>query len=356
MSPKNRCARAHFASATLPLLVLSAPVALAQDSSPTPIASALQELGTDVNTYNDHIVTLASPFMDGRLPGTNGMEVAKDYVQYWMGEAGLQPAFEDQAGVMSFRQPFPLGSSLEVRHQSIGLADSGTALVSGKDFQLLGLGGSGSITAPVTCIGYSIAEGENGYTSFLPDQDLSGQIALMFRFEPMDNNGKSLWAKNGPWSSKAGFAGKVAAAANTNPAAILIVNTPGANDPRIHEMMAAGGGGAKRTDAPVFLITADAASKLLKESGYENSLMDLRLHADDGGTPVELGVQFKIEADLDRSPLMAENVGGLLRGKGSLADELIVIGAHLDHLGMGDFGSRSGPGELHPGADDNAKA
>jgi Zn-dependent M28 family amino/carboxypeptidase len=43
-----------------------------------------------------------------------------------------------------------------------------------------------------------------------------------------------------------------------------------------------------------------------------------------------------------------------LRGKGALAEELVIIGAHLDHLGMGEFGSRSGPGELHPGADDNA--
>jgi hypothetical protein len=31
-----------------------------------------------------------------------------------------------------------------------------------------------------------------------------------------------------------------------------------------------------------------------------------------------------------------------------------VIGGHLDHLGQGDFGSREGPGKLHPGADDNA--
>ena len=43
-----------------------------------------------------------------------------------------------------------------------------------------------------------------------------------------------------------------------------------------------------------------------------------------------------------------------MRGKGALADEVIIFGAHLDHLGMGEFGSRSGPGQLHPGADDNA--
>lgn len=48
------------------------------------------------------------------------------------------------------------------------------------------------------------------------------------------------------------------------------------------------------------------------------------------------------------------NVGGVLEGQGDLADEWIVFGAHYDHLGLGYFGSRGTPGEVHPGADDNA--
>lgn len=50
----------------------------------------------------------------------------------------------------------------------------------------------------------------------------------------------------------------------------------------------------------------------------------------------------------------AENVAGVLRGSGDLAGQYIVIGAHLDHLGDGQFGSRGETGALHPGADDNA--
>ncbi|UYV13632.1 MAG: M28 family peptidase [Phycisphaera sp.] len=50
----------------------------------------------------------------------------------------------------------------------------------------------------------------------------------------------------------------------------------------------------------------------------------------------------------------AENVAGLIRGSGDLASQYIVIGAHLDHLGDGQFGSRGETGSLHPGADDNA--
>ena len=50
----------------------------------------------------------------------------------------------------------------------------------------------------------------------------------------------------------------------------------------------------------------------------------------------------------------AENVGGILRGRGNLANQYIVVGAHLDHLGMGEGSSRGTSGQLHPGADDNA--
>ncbi len=50
----------------------------------------------------------------------------------------------------------------------------------------------------------------------------------------------------------------------------------------------------------------------------------------------------------------AENVAGLLRGSGDLAGQYIVVGAHLDHLGDGQSGSRGETGTLHPGADDNA--
>jgi len=49
------------------------------------------------------------------------------------------------------------------------------------------------------------------------------------------------------------------------------------------------------------------------------------------------------------------NVIGLLRGSDPQhRDEYIVIGAHYDHLGLGEFGSLAPGGGIHNGADDNA--
>ena len=51
---------------------------------------------------------------------------------------------------------------------------------------------------------------------------------------------------------------------------------------------------------------------------------------------------------------LSKNVAGLLQGTVD-SDEVIIVGAHYDHLGMGSFGSlSSGEPRIHNGADDNA--
>ena len=59
--------------------------------------------------------------------------------------------------------------------------------------------------------------------------------------------------------------------------------------------------------------------------------------------------------DAEGEKLLSKNVAGLLQGTGNY-DELIIIGAHYDHLGYGEFGSlyRGEHQRIHNGADDNA--
>lgn len=50
-----------------------------------------------------------------------------------------------------------------------------------------------------------------------------------------------------------------------------------------------------------------------------------------------------------------QNIYGWLDGNEELLkNEIIVIGAHMDHIGYGPNMSRFGSGKIHPGADDNA--
>jgi hypothetical protein len=62
-----------------------------------------------------------------------------------------------------------------------------------------------------------------------------------------------------------------------------------------------------------------------------------------------------VQTSITRPELKVKNVVGVLEGKGPLANETIIIGAHYDHLGRGESGSLArGSKEIHHGADDNA--
>ena len=361
-------------------LIVAVPAALAQDekkdgakdaaaASPATtdsvaarpqIHKTIAAADSDVQAFNEHLTILASPWMEGRLPGTKGMERAMDYMEDQLRKAGLEPAFSPSEGAArTYRQPFSLGGKREIAEESIVVKAATTeqAFEAGKDFKLTGLGRNGSAEGEIAFVGYGIDDGPDGYSSFADGHSLEGKIALLLRFEPMDDKGNSLWANGEGWSGRAGFQGKINAVAKRKPAAIVVVNTPGANDPRITSLTS--GGNRAMTDTPVFMMSTEAGEQLVKACDPSRSLMDLRKLADSPkeGTPRSFdltGAKVAVAGRFEEKPVRAENVVGVLPGRGALAKEVIVIGGHLDHLGMGDFGSREGPGKLHPGADDNA--
>ncbi|MFK7959818.1 MAG: M28 family peptidase [Phycisphaerales bacterium] len=334
----------------------------AMDGDASPIADALAEVDDDVRIFDLHLSTLANPWMEGRVPGSKGMERAKEYFEDHLRQFGLEAPFPvEGSGVdgsgRSYRQAFDLGGSMEVTGAELAALTGGKAMnfEAGTDFNVMGLGGSGDITGGVTFVGYGIENGPEGYSNFADDTDLEGEIAMMFRFEPMNDEGRSQWTEDGRWSRQAGFNGKVRSVLARGAAGIIIVNPPGADDPRASTLIEAGGGGNGRGSVPVMMMSSGAADAFLARADEDGrTLMDLREMADDGMTAMPLDGILSMNARLERTAVLGENVGGMLRGKGDLADEYVVIGGHLDHLGMGYFGSRAGAGELHPGADDNA--
>src|SRR5262249_56948747 len=69
------------------------------------------------------------------------------------------------------------------------------------------------------------------------------------------------------------------------------------------------------------------------------------------------GWQAHLDVKVGRpEAIAAKNVVGVLEGAGPLAKETVVIGAHYDHLGYGEYGSRARDRtkkQIHYGADDN---
>jgi hypothetical protein len=326
------------------------------------IHEAILAADPQVQIFNEHLTVLASPWMEGRLPGTRGMERAMDYMEDHFRKSGLEPAFQPSDGsAKTYRQPFSLGAQRSVTDERLAILCGGEAPVELKkdvDFRFTSLGRGGSAEGEIAFVGYGIDDGPDGYSSFAEGHSLEGKIALVLRFEPMDDKGDSLWSGGSGWSARAGFQGKIAAVAKRKPAAIVVVNTPGANDPRISSLST--GGGRPMTDVPVFMVSTEAGERIIRAcDGGKRSLLELRKLADgkesDGPRSFDLaGSKLSVGATVSEKPVLAENIVGVLPGRGALAKEVIVIGGHLDHLGQGDFGSREGPGKLHPGADDNA--
>ena len=350
-TPSSRRLASAFAVGTL---LFAAPTVLAAEESDR-IREAMNTVPVAERVFNDHVTILASPWMEGRLPGTKGMEHARDYVIYWFDQAGLEPGWTDpDTGERTWLQPFALGSKKEFTDQRLAASGAGgeVEFELGEEFEFTGLGDAGEVDGGLVFIGYSIDDGPDGYQSFAPDTDLEGKVAVMLRFEPMNEEGDSLWDDR-RWSRKSTFASKFGAVAKRNPAAVVLVNPPGANDSRSGSLMR----DTSRVidDVPVFMLTPEAGERLIAATDAEGrSLLDLRKLADAGTTIIELDGSLSGGGDIQETPMMAENVLGMLPGRGELADEVVVIGGHLDHLGMGEFGSRRGSGALHPGADDNA--
>jgi len=226
---------------------------------------------------------------------------------------------------------------------------NGNTLEQSVDYVVLGNSGNGSLTAPVTFVGYAIENGNDDYSSFDDDTDLTGQIALMLRYEPLDQEGVSLWSgrRFGP---KSAIRDKMQAVVDRGAAGVILVNPPNCRDGRRGlETMRSNRFGS--TNIPVVQFSHAAASNLL---GGLKKLEDFQSNADTGSvTTVPLDADLTLETAVETTGMHAQNVGGILQGRGELAKEWVVIGGHYDHLGFGYTGTSS-RGELHVGADDNA--
>ena len=325
----------------------------------TDLRAALTAMGPVAIEWYQHVQTLSNPFFEGRVPGSRGNDLAAEYVEFFMKQAGLEPAFAGigDAKIKSYRQPFELeGGAPKVETAVVSM--NGNSLKREEQFEVLGSSGSGDVTASLVFAGYAIDAGQDGYTSFSENDDFSGKIVVFLRYEPLDESGRSLWSDR-QFSGYASMRPKLDALSERKPAALIMVNPPecksGAKGLENTESSVFG----SSYDFPIVQITQEQADALLKsadESG--RSLMDLRRLADDGKIKTLMlkpDVKVSINVAISEKGLAAQNVGGIIPGKGALASEWVILGAHYDHVGMGYFGAQpNNRGKLHPGADDNA--
>ena len=334
---------------------LGAPTEAAQPSSESHESAYLADLSV-----------LADPAMKGREPGDEGIEQAARFIIDRFETLGFEPAFPSRSltdrGLelltprATFRQPMELRTNVKVVSSRCEIG--GQSLVEGEDYAVLGHSASGELSGPVVFAGYSIAAGADGYLGFPPGANMKGKAALIFRFEPMDELGRSKWADEG-WSNFSILNRKISAAVRRNASAVIVVSPPGADDETATTLDT-----TQNTpdtegmfEVPVIMITEQTADLILAGDPESRSLADMRLLADEKGVLLDLPEsEIELSVEVDRSPLTTDNLGAVLRGRGDLADEYIAISAHYDHIGLGRWASLAPEraGQVHPGANDNA--
>ncbi len=331
------------------------------------LRQVFEDLGPDATLWYQHVQTLANPFFEGRMPGSHGSRLTAEYIEFWFRLYGLEPAFpvagEEPGGgaasMLTYQQPFVLSQRQRVTVVHASLSIGREKLDDGRDFVVLGSSGSGEVAAPVTFVGYGIEEGPDEYSSFDAATDLRGRVALLLRQAPMDGEGRPLWEQR-EYRRLAAMSRKAQDVARRGASAILMVNPPGATPARegLESVDSTVGWGA--LEVPMFQVTHEAAEALLARADPQSrDLETLRRLADQGGvTSVALADDLivSLEAEVERREVPVANVGGILPGRGELADEWVVISAHHDHVGDGAMGGINprNRGQLHPGADDNA--
>ncbi|GDY04892.1 hypothetical protein LBMAG50_10330 [Phycisphaerae bacterium] len=289
----------------------------------TDLRAALTAMGPVAIEWYQHVQTLSNPFFEGRVPGSRGNDLAAEYVEFFMKQAGLEPAFTaaGDASVKSFRQPFELqGGAPKVETAVVSM--SGNLLKRGDQFEVIGSSGSGTVSAPLVFAGYAIEAGQDGYTSFEKSDDFTGKIVMFLRYEPLDESGRSLWIDR-RFSRYAGMRPKLDALAERKPAALIMVNPPECKSGAKGLENTASSVFGSSYDFPIVQITQEQADALLKsadESG--RSLMELRRLADDGKIKtltLKPDVKATVTVSISEKGLAAQNVGGIIPGKGALA-------------------------------------
>lgn len=307
---------------------------------------------------------LASDELEGRGPGTKGLQKAAEMIRDRFKTLGLKGGGRDG----SFFRPFNIKIDTKPIEKKTFLILRGPEgqemkLEMGKDFQPLATGGPGKAKADVVFAGYGITAPKFKYDDY-KDAELAGKVVLIIRREPQQDNPKSVFLGK-RMTPHSYIATKLRAAKATKAAAVLMVNDPfTAKTEKKDTLTAPGGFGTSSNGIPFAHLKQSVADRIFAKAPVMSggnkltSLDAITKEIDKTMTPVTQPLKgWTAELEFRYESVQAEvtNVIGILEGEGPLADETIVIGAHYDHLGYGPFGSRKpNVRAVHNGADDNA--
>ncbi|MCO5144213.1 MAG: M20/M25/M40 family metallo-hydrolase [Oligoflexia bacterium] len=298
------------------------------------------------------LVELSSPKYEGRGVGTQGLNLARDFLIERLRQSQRPPAFVSSDGHPSYRQDFRLfignelggGNSFEDTSQP--------------DFYPYAFSRSGQVNAPVVFAGFGISV--RGDSDFVYDDyeglDVEGKIVVVLHGDPGTGNSQSRFRNPAYYHYSSPIYKAINAERHGAKAIVFVrdpisVDYPGQEEPDLKFSPRQGGG-------VVNPILAGQLKLKYAEDFLQINLLHWQKEVARTQRPKSISVSknAELKVSLVRRLGDASNIGAIIEGSDpELKKEVVVIGAHYDHLGYGgDSSLDNQENVIHPGADDNA--
>jgi hypothetical protein len=303
----------------------------------------------DPDRYVNDVRALASPEMEGRGAGTTGLKRAEQLIEKRYKELHLEPA-----GVKGYAQPFTVitGARLKSDNRcSIQLADKKQELQIQQEFVPFSFSSSGQVAASVVFAGYGATADEFHYDDYA-GLDVKDKIVVVLRYEP---SGFAEKRGNHGLTQHSQLITKAINARNHGAKALVIVN--GKLGDGEEDLLSRFGSVSGPENVGIVMVQVKNAIADGWFQAAGKTLKDVQDQINSNTKPAPFAfpdsLHLALNIDIETTRATVDNVLAWLPGQ---TDEYVIIGAHYDHLGRGNFDSLapSQVGQIHPGADDNA--
>ena len=300
-----------------------------------------------------HVDYLCRPELGGRLTGTAGEKLASSYVASYMASLGLEPAGTE--GTYYYHFPYPASVELKANNK---LSSGEHDWKLDRDWRPIDFSKSGTIEpTDVVFAGYGIVAPKEGvhpeYDSYV-HLDVENKWVLMLRQMPSDISPE----QRQHWKRYSELRQKAMAARERGAKGIIIVSGP-TSGVRQQLVPLKVDGWILGTSIAAISVTDSVAEKWFEKC--EDKLADLQKELDKG--EMMMGIELpgvKVGASIEIHQVMGQGVNtlGILRASDKPAKSMLIVGAHIDHLGTAGSSSSLATDDeklgMHRGADDNA--
>jgi len=312
-----------------------------------PVAAPAAPAGASASRIKADVDWLSAPPRKGRLAGSSQADETARWLAAAFEQLGLTPAGADG----TYLQTFEFIEGVDLGPQNALTTTAGAPLgrvwKAGTDFSPLPFAAPGAVEGDVVFAGYGITAPELSHDDYA-GLDVRGKVVLVLRCGPDGADPQS------PFSPYHALRHKASLARDHGAAGLLAVAgplTPGISDELVRQR-----GDASFTDAGLaaFSVRRAVAEALLAASGKR---LEAAQKAIEARKPASFAVpKAGVRLNVDLNPRRARTSNVLALLPSATSADMVVIGAHYDHLGMGGSHSLEPVKEpkVHAGADDNA--